>query len=310
MAAALSSMDLSQTPAGTPPAGVTPDLYGNPPSLQSTIKGFCALFYVVTTVVVSLRMYSVFRSAQKVAADDVLCLLAVVCTFAYMAFLIHLSYAARHMWDVPLSWLYSDPEYWKLRLAQNLFNPLAFFFSRAPVFVLYRRLFDAPLHRNFSKACWAGLGAAFLLYMHTFPLTAIVCAPRPGHSFIDTDTFNRCSKALPDAIVQGAGNILLDAYALILPQPIIWKLKLSLQKKLNIALVFGVGSIALIASCISMYYRVQLKVGTDTDWNEGAYDVTSTGPRQDGGAQHCDHLQLCARGVASDPPREGVQQDE
>lgn len=145
------------------------------------------------------------------------------------------------MWDVPLSWLYSDQKYWRLRLAQNLFNPLAFFFSRAPVFVLYRRLFDAPLHRNFSKACWAGLIAAFLLYIHTFILTAVVCAPRAGHSYLDMDTFHRCSMALPDAIVQGAGNILLDAYALILPQPIIWKLKLSRQKRLNIALVFGVG---------------------------------------------------------------------
>ncbi|BCR94021.1 uncharacterized protein AKAW2_11067S [Aspergillus luchuensis] len=179
------------------------------------------------------------------------------------------------MWDVPLSWLYSDQKYWRLRLAQNLFNPLAFFFSRAPVFVLYRRLFDAPLHRNFSKACWAGLIAAFLLYIHTFILTAVVCAPRAGHSYLDMDTFHRCSMALPDAIVQGAGNILLDAYALILPQPIIWKLKLSRQKRLNIALVFGVGCIALLASCISMYYRVQLHVGSDTDWNEGAYDVTS-----------------------------------
>ncbi|GKZ17190.1 hypothetical protein AbraCBS73388_007242 [Aspergillus brasiliensis] len=270
MAAASATLDMSQVPAGTPPAGVTPNLYNNPPSLQSTIIGFAALFYILTTITVSLRLYSVSRSLQKVAADDVLCILAVICTFAYMGFLIHLSYAARHMWDVPLSWLYSDQKYWRLRLAQNLFNPLAFFFSRAPVFVLYRRLFDAPLHRNFSKACWAGLIAAFVLYIHTFILTAVVCAPRAGHSYLDMDTFDRCSKALPDAIVQGAGNILLDAYALILPQPIIWKLKLSRQKRLNIALVFGVGS-----SCISMYYRVQLHVGSDTDWNEGAYDVTS-----------------------------------
>ncbi|GAT23966.1 hypothetical protein RIB2604_01711090 [Aspergillus luchuensis] len=224
MAAASATIDMSQVPAGTPPAGVTPNLYGNPPSLQSTIIGFAALFYILTTIAVSLRLYSVARSLQKVAADDV-------------------SYAARHMWDVPLSWLYSDQKYWRLRLAQNLFNPLAFFFSRAPVFVLYRRLFDAPLHRNFSKACWAGLIAAFLLYIHTFILTAVVCAPRAGHSYLDMDTFHRCSMALPDAIVQGAGNILLDAYALILPQPIIWKLKLSRQKRLNIALVFGVGCI-------------------------------------------------------------------
>lgn len=70
MAAASATIDMSQVPAGTPPAGVTPNLYGNPPSLQSTIIGFAALFYILTTIAVSLRLYSVARSLQKIAADD------------------------------------------------------------------------------------------------------------------------------------------------------------------------------------------------------------------------------------------------
>jgi hypothetical protein len=127
-------------------------------------------------------------------------------------------------------------------MAQNLFNPIAFFFSRVPVFILYRRMFYSPVQPGFGIACWVGIVAAFLIYVHTFPLVAVLCAPRSGDSYLSTATFNRCSLALPDAIVQGVGNVLLDLYALLLPQPIVWNLKLSMKKKLGVAALFAVGS--------------------------------------------------------------------
>jgi hypothetical protein len=56
-------------------------------------------------------------------------------------------------------------------------------------------------------------------------------------------TFERCSRAKPDAIAQGIGNILLDLYALVLPLPVVWGLHLPLKKKLGLMIIFLTGSL-------------------------------------------------------------------
>jgi hypothetical protein len=145
------------------------------------------------------------------------------------------------MWDVPLSWMMADDDYWKLRLSQNLLNPLAFFFSRVPVFMLYQRLFHSV--RWLRYCCYAGVVAAFAIYVHTVPLVAALCAPRPGSTWTSAETFARCSRGKPDSIAQGVGNIVLDLYALLLPLPVIWGLHLPLKKKLGVMVVFLTGSL-------------------------------------------------------------------
>jgi hypothetical protein len=120
-------------------------------------------------------------------------------------------------------------------------NPVAFFFSRLPVFMLYRRIFDSV--RWFRWCCYIGMVGAFVIYMHTVPVVAALCYPQSGYSFHDTHTFERCSRAKPDAIAQGAGNIFLDLYALLLPLPIIWGLRLPLKKRIGLMVVFTTGSL-------------------------------------------------------------------
>lgn len=151
------------------------------------------------------------------------------------------SYASRHMWDVPLSWMFVGDEYWKLRLAQNLMGPVAFFFSRIPVFMLYGRIFSSV--RWLRWACIGGIVAAFAIYMHTVPLVGALCYPQKGYNWQDMHTFERCSLGKPDAIVQGVGNIVLDLYALLLPIPVIWGLKLPLKKRIGLMVVFTTGSL-------------------------------------------------------------------
>jgi hypothetical protein len=119
-------------------------------------------------------------------------------------------------------------------------QPVAFFLSRLPVFMLYNRLFGSI--RWFRIACFAGIVAAFIIYVHTLPVVAALCTPRDGNAWTSVATFDQCSEAKPDAIVQGVGNILLDLYALLLPMPIIWTLQMPLKRRLGVATVFLTGS--------------------------------------------------------------------
>ncbi|KAF2188484.1 hypothetical protein K469DRAFT_748296 [Zopfia rhizophila CBS 207.26] len=246
--------DLNLVPAATPPPGVMPNLSDSAPSRRNAVIGVCSTFIVLTTGFVAMRLYVAFRITKIRGLEN-------------------LSYTSRHMWDVPLTWLFSHDEYWKLRLSQNLLNPLAFFFSRVPVFMLYRRLFGSI--EWFRWACYAGMVAAFAIYVHTVPIVAAFCVPQGEAHWTDMATFQRCSRAKPDSIAQGVGNIVLDLYGLLLPLPVIWGLHLPLKRKIGVAVVFLTGSFALIASCLSLYYRYELTYGSDTNWNEGAYDASS-----------------------------------
>lgn len=63
-------MDLDNTPAGTPPKGVLSNLHGHPVSEQSAIIGVSVLFYILTTIFVSLRCYSAVKYAKQLKVDD------------------------------------------------------------------------------------------------------------------------------------------------------------------------------------------------------------------------------------------------
>ena len=107
--------------------------------------------------------------------------------------------------------------------------------------MLYLRLFGTKLW--FRYASWAGIVFAFVIYIHSVPLIAIFCVPRKGDRWASLTTFARCKQAEPDAVAQGAGNITLDLYLLLLPLPVISGLQIPLKKKIGVAAVFLFGSV-------------------------------------------------------------------
>lgn len=106
--------------------------------------------------------------------------------------------------------------------------------------MLYLRLFDSKLW--FRYASWVGIVSAFVIYIHSVPLIASFCVPRNGDRWASLATFARCKRASADALAQGAGNIALDMYLLLLPLPVICRLQMPLKRKIGVAAVFLFGS--------------------------------------------------------------------
>ncbi|MCJ1295864.1 hypothetical protein MMC34_007428 [Xylographa carneopallida] len=262
---------LASMPAALPPPGQLTN-FVDPPSQQGAMIAVCTVMLILTLLFVSLRLYSSFCVTRSQGAEDYLCVVAMVLSFAYIGFVLHLSYVARHMWDVPELWFTED--YWKIRFAQNITQAFAFFTSRLPVFLLYLRLFGR--NKVFRYAVYIGLAADFCVYLSAIPLLSYFCTPPIGQSWGSLDVFTKCKELVVYAVVQGSCNISLDLYIFLLPWPTIFGLHLPMKRKLGILAIFATGFLAVIASAISLYYRYQLSYGPDINWNEGAFIATAS----------------------------------
>lgn len=171
------------------------------------------------------------------------------------------SYMSRHIWNVPGSWL--DGSYWKVcytqilrkmvttlmtsffyhqrRFAQNFLMTFAFFTSRLPFLLLYLRLFGSDKMTRYGV--YIGGIAVSLVYLVYIPLIPIFCAPGPGRNWGSPEVFAKCTRIIPYALVYGVGNIVLDLYILLLPMPMIWRLKLPFEKKLGVSVLFTTGAL-------------------------------------------------------------------
>jgi hypothetical protein len=253
-------------PAGTPPPG-TKSNFVDPPTLQPAILTTCSVLMFVATLFVAARIYSALKITRRVGWEDYACVVAAILSFTYVGFIIDLSYAARHMWDVP-AWWFSDV-YWKVRFAQNTVLPFAFIATRLPFFLLYLRVFGTS--KPFRFACYFGMTFYVIANVVEVPIYTYYCAPLPGKPWASLETLMRCATAEPVSIMLGAVNIFSDIYILILPMPMIWKLQMSLERKLGIMAIFTTGLFVLIASCIGMNFRWRLVYLQDTNWNEGSF---------------------------------------
>lgn len=263
------SAAVASVPAAPPPPGQFSNLI-DPPSQQIAMATVSSIIVFVTLLFVSLRLYSNFFITKSRGPEDYFCIAATVLSFTYIGFILHLSYAARHMWDVPVVWF--SEKYWKLRFAQNMIQAFAFFTSRLPIFLLYLRLFGR--NRPFRYLVYFGLVANFAVYLSSVPLIAYFCSPPPGQSWANENVFVKCKRLTPYAIAQGSCNAALDIFTLVLPIHPIWGLQLPIKKRIGVLAIFTTGFFAVIASAISLYYRYELTYGNDVNWNEGAF-VTS-----------------------------------
>ena len=114
------------------------------------------------------------------------------------------------------------------------------FTVKLSLFLLYHRVFGLVWY--IRTLVFIGIGFHLILYTTSFVLEFVFCYPRPGQSFLTTFTNPRCAEdAVRLGIAQGVGNIIGDFYLLLMPMPVVWKLQLSLQKKIGVTAIFMTG---------------------------------------------------------------------
>ena len=114
------------------------------------------------------------------------------------------------------------------------------FLVKLSLFLLYLRVFT--LVRHIRILIFIGIAFHLVLYTTCFVLAFVFCYPRGGQSFLISFTAPSCaSDAARLGIAQSVANIIGDFYLLLLPVPVIWKLQLSLQKKIGVTAIFMTG---------------------------------------------------------------------
>ncbi|KAL8952791.1 MAG: hypothetical protein Q9222_001295 [Ikaeria aurantiellina] len=249
---------LSMVPAGKPPPGVTPNLI-DPPNLEAVTIGIGVLMIVLTAIVVSARLYTTFFLSRSAGWEDYSCICAVVSLYTYIGLVFYLNKFARHIWDVPMTWL--DAAFFKQRFARDMFISPSTFFSKATILLLYLRLFRPT--KWFRWTMYGLMTFMVALYGSYIIVNAALCAPAPGSSWVQPGVLAKCQKQEIYSVIQGTFNVVIDILILTLPIPIIMRMKMARNKKIGIMAIFGTGGIALICSLLSLAYRAKLYGSAD-----------------------------------------------
>ncbi|KAM0801099.1 hypothetical protein BDR22DRAFT_888768 [Usnea florida] len=130
---------------------------------------------------------------------------------------------------------------------------------RATIIVLYVQIF--PI-RTFNIACYTTLGVNVAFGLSAVIADCLICRPityRWAPSMVNGSCGDQKSLDMYVAVM----NLLLDVEIVILPMPIVWRLRMARSKKMALSGMFGMGVII----CATTVYRVQQTstIGDPTD---------------------------------------------
>ncbi|OKL60390.1 hypothetical protein UA08_04240 [Talaromyces atroroseus] len=240
-------------PSQPPPAGVTPN-FVNPSSIAYQVyvtAGVCISLMVVFSL---LRLISKTYFPQKptnVGEESV--------TGGSFG---------RHAWDVLLG-AFTKPQL-VLSLLVEITGPLAICAVKVSVLILYLRIFSVLRWMRIVS-----IGSIIVITAWHLSMSiafAAMCAPSPSAGasqldFLSAYVSSTCTHTRVLVVFQGASNVAIDLFLLVLPLPAIWSGQMPLRRKLATSAMFSIGLSACASSIIGLVYRVRFyRIGSDNTY--------------------------------------------
>ncbi|MCJ1312836.1 hypothetical protein MMC25_006512 [Agyrium rufum] len=255
---------LAQIPALSPPLGYTSNLV-NPYSDGRDLTIVGSLLVAITLICVCLRFYTKLCITHK-SADDVTCFLALLGTLAFFGscvFSVHEEIGV-HEWNVSVLQLTSKNFLVSTYLISIIVQPtlicvkLTFFFLYLHIFRVNQAL----------RVCIIG-GAVIttLFYTGFFIAQMVFLTPSPNETWLVHFSRPFTSGTDETEIPLGAFGVVIDFYILLLPVAAIIPLQLPRVRKIGVLIIFLTGSLACVASILSLHYRIVLLRYPDSTWN-------------------------------------------
>ncbi|KAL4923151.1 uncharacterized protein BDV17DRAFT_285636 [Aspergillus undulatus] len=219
------------------------------------IIAIAACFNALSTIFVALRLFTRFYLISHPGVDDytiTVALLFAWCSFAFLVQEVHYG-AGRPSTTV-------SPEEVKLQL-KALWLSIPFYnmsltLTKAAVVFLYLRIFPTP---RFILAARIIMGIIIIYGLWTVVSAFVNCLP--VNSFWDSEVKGKC---IPKAFLwffNGGWNIATDLAILVLPIPVLSRLRLPKRQRVGVILVFATGGFACVTSMVRLNY---LTVATNT----------------------------------------------
>ncbi|KAI1841827.1 hypothetical protein JX265_009436 [Neoarthrinium moseri] len=122
----------------------------------------------------------------------------------------------------------------------------------------------------FRRLTWAAIGIVGAAIPAFLLLLWLQC--NPASSYWNLFAMSRdCIPEAPPLLAQTTVTVITDFIVYVLPMPTLWGLKLPLGQRVGLMMLFGLGSVVVIAGCMRTYWIYHVELETyDVTW-EGFY---------------------------------------
>ncbi|GKZ32108.1 hypothetical protein AbraIFM66950_001247 [Aspergillus brasiliensis] len=207
--------------------------------LVITFVSVTGVMTLLSTCLVALRFIS--RSLTlSIKLDDWFCLLSLIFAYGLLCTTVLITtvgHAGIHVSQ------YKDPfvleRYFQITLADMVIYNVSVGLTKISILLFYRRIFS--INKTFLFYNWvvtgltvgACIAAVFGLIFSSDPVDAQWKFWEPSTTIHNKRFW----------IAMGAVNILLDVTILVLPQPVVWRLNQTYQRRILLSLVFSLGGL-------------------------------------------------------------------
>ncbi|KAL9583412.1 MAG: hypothetical protein Q9212_002719 [Teloschistes hypoglaucus] len=254
MSGATYTVTAPSKPALTPPPGVIPNFeqpYTLLPYVELTIAGGIA----ISTTLIAARIFVKTRLIKKWLWEDTTCIFGWLCyvVFVGLEWRAGIRGAGTHQWNLTFD-AFSD--YLYLSNFSDMFYCLAVLFVKLSILLLITRIFLVVQRSVLYWLTQALIWVNTLFYAIAFFLAIFACRPR--HKIWNPDEPGQCFDTKSLYITSASFNTFSDVAMLAVVIHIVFKLQMSLRRKVGITAVFGFGVFACICSIIRIFYQIKL----------------------------------------------------
>lgn len=218
----------------------------------------------VALIFIVLRLHVKLAITHQWGWDDMSCVIGFVCIVAHnILYFTQLGPGDRHSTHVQLT-----ESYLKRTLAGKDTYAASALFVKLSLFLLYLRLFSPS--RTTRWLVYGGIFACGAFYTSSIVMVCALCSPKPGEPN-NSSTWLLASQScgistIRLAVAQSAFSALSDAYLIVLPVQLVFRLQLPMRRKIGVSIIFMIGLIAIACSVSSLAYRIKLLHTTDSTW--------------------------------------------
>ncbi|KAG0137442.1 hypothetical protein HOY82DRAFT_477493 [Tuber indicum] len=232
---------------------------------QQTLLGVEIALIVLTTIVVTIRIYSRAWLNRSLGMDDFLMVIATGFAIALTVITtVHLNYG----WGISIYSPEQNPEWFgpsrKLSWSCQLCFLICATLSKISILTFYSRIFETT-NKKFRNLIYLGIflvssiGVAF-----TF---TVIFQCRPVPAYWDPTVAGKCLHTRAPYLVSGVLNTFTDFYVFLLPIRSVWDLRLPRRQKIGLLVVFAGGLVVCIAGAVRIAFLAAVfDLSSDYTW--------------------------------------------
>ncbi|KAI0971895.1 hypothetical protein F4678DRAFT_432439 [Xylaria arbuscula] len=260
-------------PALAPPPTVPGPRFDDPPNGNTVAYAAVSICLTASSVAVLVRFFAKCIRPWKIQVEEPFMIAAfgIFVGYIYITYwLLDIIGFFVHQWDIHLR------DFWTLlyiiHVGSNFYS-FTMLIMKTLILREWRRIFVPKGTKNtFWWTCNIVIVVNILFYATVIFLENLSCFPL-RRIWDKTVPGSQCLNFKITVLVGASINVILDLITLVLPQRVIWNLKLSTKKKIGVSLVFAIGLLACASATARLVFTVFYFKSDDTAYTLSALSL-------------------------------------